>query len=138
MDVLDSRKSRLIPWKSWFAVEDADLPELKDSLFRVWVVLNMLFARKRYGPFFVSDRRLAEICAVHPHTIKRRVIKLVEHKLIEAKRSQGRIPNYRILPLDEFRKYQNYRKQFKQPRKKNTHTLRRRVTLGTSLHEVVQ
>ena len=82
-----------IPWPSFFAVEAADLPELPDPLFRVLIVLNMIFARNRYGRFQVSDRRLSEICNVHPNTIKRRVIKLAEFRLISMERKQGEIPS---------------------------------------------
>ena len=78
-----------IPWPSFFAVEAADLPELPDLLFRVLIVLNMIFARNRYGRFQVSDRRLSEICNVHPDTIKRCVIKLAEFRLISMERKQG-------------------------------------------------
>ncbi len=102
-----------IPHKSWFAVEEADLPELCDSLFRVLIVLNSIFARNDYRPFQVSDRRLAVICNVHPRTIKRRVTKLAELRLIEADRSQGRIARYQILPVAEFKDFQKWRQRFK-------------------------
>ena len=109
-----------IPWPSFFAVEAADLPELPDPLFRVWIVLNMIFARKRYRSFQVSDKRLAELCNVHPDTIKRRVIKLFEHKLIWMERRQGKIPLYRILPISEFKEFQKWRQKFREPKKKKT------------------
>ena len=104
---------RKIPYTSFFAVEDAALPELCDSLFRVWIVLNSIFARNHYRPFQVSDRRLAVICNVHPRTIKRRVNKLVEFRLLEADRSQGRIGKYQILPIAEFKDFQKWRQKFK-------------------------
>ena len=124
----ESRNKRsLIPWNSWFAVEDADVPELRDSLFRVWIVLNFIFARNRYTPFQVSDRRLAVICNVHPRTIKRRISRLVEFRLIEADRSQGRIAKYQILPIAEFKDFQKWRRKFKVEKhkkgKKNTLSL---------------
>ena len=111
-----------VPWKSWFAMEDADLPELPDRLFRVWVVLIMIFARNRYRKFQVSDKRLAEICNVHPDTIKRCVIKLEEHGLIWMQRKQGKLSFYRILPVSEFKKYEECLKQFRVPRKKKKNT----------------
>ena len=107
-----------IPHKSWFAVEDADLPELPDRLFRVWVVLNMILARNRYRSFQVSDKRLAELCNVHPDTIKRRVIKLFEHKLIWTERRQGKIPFYRILSVSEFKEFQKWLQKFRELKKK--------------------
>jgi len=107
-----------IPYKSFFAVEDADLPELCDSLFRVWIVLNFIFARNRYRPFQVSDRRLAVICNVHPRTIRRRVNKLVEFQLILADRSPGRIGKYQILPIAEFKDFQKWRQRFKVVKRK--------------------
>ena len=113
-----SNKRGPIPWNSFFAVEDADVPELRDSLFRVWIVLNFIFARNRYTPFQVSDRRLAVICNVNPRTIKRRITRLVEFRLIEADRSQGRIGKYEILPIAEFRDFQKWRQKFKVVKRK--------------------
>ena len=107
-----------IPWPSWFAVEDADLPELPDGLFRVWIVLDMMFARNMYKPFQVSDGRLAEKCNVSRDTIKRRAIKLAEFSLIWTDRRQGKLSSYRILPVSEFRKTQEWLRQFREPRKK--------------------
>ena len=114
----------IIPWPRFFAVEDANLPELGDSLFRVWIVLNLVFARNRYPPFQVSDRRLAEICNVHRQTIKRRIARLVEFRLIEADRSPGRIGKYRILPVAEFLNFSKWRKKFKveKPKKERKKT----------------
>ncbi len=128
---------QLIPWVRWFAVEEADLPELCDSLFRVWVVLNLIFARNRYGSFQVSDRRLAEICNVHRQTIKKRIAKLVEFRLIEADRSPGRIGKYKILPIAEFKDFQKWRQRFKveKPKKerKNTSSLEEKRDLRQQL-----
>ena len=114
----------LIPWVRWFAVEEADLPELCDSLFRVLIVLNLIFARNRYKSFQVSDRRLAEMCNVHPQTIKRRIARLIEFRLLEAERSPGRIGKYQILPIAEFKDFQKWRQKFKveKPKKERKKT----------------
>ena len=108
-----------IPWVHWFAVEEAELPELSDPLFRVLTVLNFIFARNHYAAFQVSDRRLAVICNVHPRTIKRRIARLVEFRLLEADRSQGRIAKYQILPVAEFKDFQKWRQKFKVEKPKN-------------------
>ncbi len=152
MTAEESRK-RNVPYEKWFAVEDADLPELSDPLFRVWIELNMIFARNRYGRFQVSDRRLSEICNVHSDTIKRRVIKLAEFRLISMERKQGKIPLYRILPLSEFKEFQKWRQKFREPKKKKKTPLEEKglpatacrmsssnslqdVTYGTGLQDV--
>lgn len=114
----------LIPWPRWFAVQDAELPELSDSIFRVWIVLNFISARNRYGHFQVSDRRLAVICNVHPRTIRRRIARLVEFQLIAADRSSGRIGKYKILPIADFKDFQKWRQRFKveKPKKERKKT----------------